>query len=126
MPVEFESYDPSQGRLDLSEGTNARTILSFLAEHPETGFTPKEIHEATDVARGSVSPTLRRLAEWDLVRHKGEYWAIATDDRLGAVAAMLTGLETIDERYSDDSYARNEGWAEELADLDAETGGEAP
>jgi DNA-binding transcriptional ArsR family regulator len=125
MPVEFESYDPGQGRLNLSEGTNARTILSFLAQHPETGFTPKEIHEATDVARGSVSPTLQRLAEWGLVRHKGEYWAIAPDDRLGAVAAMLTGLEAIDDRYGDDSYSRNDDWAEDLPDLDSGAGGGA-
>jgi len=123
MPVEFEAYDPSQGRLDLSEGTNAHTILSFLARHPGTGFTPKEIHEATGVTRGSVSPTLQRLDEWDLVRHKGEYWAIAPDDRLGAVAAMLTGLEAIGDRYGDDAYARDDGWAEDLPDLDAETEG---
>lgn len=125
MPVEFDSYDPSQGRLDLSEGTNAHAILSFLARHPGTGFTPKEIHEATGVARGSVSPTLQRLDDWELVRHKGEYWAIAEDDRLGAVAAMLTGLEAVSDRYGDDAYARDDGWAEDLPDLDAETEGGA-
>ena len=125
MPVEFDSYDPSQGRLDLSEGTNAHAILSFLSRHPGTGFTPKEIHEATGIPRGSVSPTLQRLDDWDLVRHKGEYWAIAEDDRLGAVAAMLTGLEAVSDRYGDDAYARDDGWAEDLPDLDAETEGGA-
>lgn len=120
MPIEFDSYDPEQGRLDLSEGTNARTVLSFLAAHPESGFTPKEIHEATGIPRGSVSPTLQRLREWELVRHKGEYWAIAEDDRLGAYAAMVEGVETTSERHGDDWYGRTEGWADDLPDLDTD------
>jgi len=58
MPVDFEAYDPNQGRMDLAEGTNARRILSFLVGHPDVGFTPKEVHEATGVARGSVGPKI--------------------------------------------------------------------
>ena len=81
MPVDFETYSPENGRIDLGEGTNARAILSVLLEHPGVGFTPAELHEQTGVARGSVGPTLSRLEDAGLVRHKGDYWAVAEDDR---------------------------------------------
>ena len=117
MPVDFESYDPSQGRIDLDEGTNARRILSFLAEHAGVGFAPKEIHEATGVARGSVGPTLRRLAEHGLVRHKGEYWAAVDDDRLVAIASVALSMDAAEEQLGDDWYGQNPDWADDLPDL---------
>lgn len=122
MAVPFDSYDPSSGRLDLSDGTNAHAILSFLAENPDIGFTPKEIHERTGVARGSVGTTLSRLEEHGLVRHKGEYWAAAEDDRLGAAAAMTLSMDAAD--LEADRYAEDDGWAEDLPDLDADENGE--
>lgn len=117
MPVEFESYDPSRGRLDLSEGTNARAILVFLAEHHDLGFTPKEIQEATGIPRGSVGPTLRRLAEHGLVRHKGGYWAAAAEDRFGAIVGVALSLEAVEERMGGDWYGQNPHWADDLPDL---------
>lgn len=120
MPVKFDEYDPADtdGRLlDLSEGTNAGTILSFLVEHREYGFTPKEIHEATGVARGSVSPTLLRLDEHGLVRHKGNQWAAAADDRIAAYQSMHLSLEAVADRHSDDWYVNNPGWENEIEDL---------
>ena len=117
MPVDFEAYDPSRGRLDLDEGTNAHRILSFLVDHADLGFTPKEIHEATGVARGSVGPTLRRLAEHGVVRHKGEYWAAVADDRLAAIAGVALSLDAVEERLGDDWFGRNPDWADDLPDL---------
>lgn len=116
MPVEFGSYDPSQGRLDLMEGTNARRILAFLASRSQLGFTPREIHEGTGVARGSVGPTLRRLSEHGLVEHKGDYWAVA-EDRVAALAGVTLSMDAVDERLGDDWYGRNTDWAENLPDL---------
>ena len=104
MPVEFEDYRESSEDdgfdWTLREGSNAHTILSFLAEHPEQGFTPKEIHEATGVARGSVGKTLQRLEERQLVRHAEPYWAIGDDDRIGAYLGlgMLSSLDAVVER----------------------------
>ena len=118
MAVPFDKYDPEAGRIDLSDGTNAHAILTFLAENPELGFTPKEIHEETGVSRGSVGTTLSRLENHGLVRHKGEYWAIAEDDRLGAVAAMELSMDTFEDADSD-RYAEDDKWAENLPDLDA-------
>lgn len=120
MPVKFDEYDPAttEGRtLDLSAGTNARTLLSFLVEHREYGFTPKELHEATDVARGSVSPTLRRLSDHGLVRHKGNQWAAAADDRIAAYQGMHLSLDAVADRYADDWYANTPGWEDEIEDL---------
>lgn len=117
MPVDFEAYDPSLGRIDLAKGTNARAILAFLIEHAGVGFTPREIHEATGVARGSVGPTLDRLAEHGLVRHKGEYWAAPSDDRLAAAVSIALSMDTVRERFGDDWYGRHPDWADDLPDL---------
>ena len=108
MPVEFEEYrESSDGDgfdWTLREGSNAHTILSFLAEHPEQGFTPKEIHEATGVARGSVGKTLQRLEQRQLVRHAEPYWAIGDDDRVGSYLGMLSSLDAVAEREGTEDY----------------------
>jgi hypothetical protein len=67
--------------------------------------------------RGSVSPTLARLERVGLVRHKGDYWAAADDDRLAAASAAVLGLGSVAERHRDDWYGQHEGWADELEDL---------
>ncbi|PSP37500.1 transcriptional regulator [Halobacteriales archaeon QH_7_65_31] len=116
MPVDFEEYSPDHGRVELTEETNARTLLSFLIKHRGVGFTPAELHEQTDVPRGSINPTLARLERGGLVRHKGDYWAAADDDRLAAASAAILGLQTAHETHSDDWYARNPNWTESLDD----------
>lgn len=120
MPVDFDTYTPDQGRLDLSEGTNAASILALLLEHPDIGFTPAEISEQTGIPRGSINPTLARLEAAGLVRHKGDYWAAAEDDRLAAASAAVLGIKAASETHADDWYARNPGWADELPDLSDE------
>lgn len=117
MPVDFEKYSPEDGRIDLTPGTNARVLLAFLLENPEVGFTPAELHDQTDIPRGSINPTLARLERAGLVRHKGDYWAAADDDRIAAAAASVIGLTAVAETYDGDWYARNEGWSDDLADL---------
>ncbi len=108
MPVEFEKYRESNDDdgfdWTLREGSNAHTILSFLAEHPEQGFTPKEIHEVTGVARGSVGKTLQRLEERQLVRHAEPYWAIGDDDHVGSYLGMLSSLDAVAEREGTEDY----------------------
>jgi len=78
MPIDIDRFEDAPEE-DLRAGgpTNAEVILDFLAANPGQAFTPKEIHERTDVARGSVGVVLARLHEDGLVRHRGEYWAVA-------------------------------------------------
>lgn len=118
MPVEFDAYRESREGSDvdwtLREGSNAHRILAYLAEHPEQGFTPKELQEATGVARGSVGKTLQRLEERQLVRHAEPYWAIAEDDRVGEYLGMLSSLEAITAREGTEHY---EEWRD-AADTD--------
>lgn len=108
MAVEFEEYQESSdnGEFDwtLQEGSNSHKILAFLAEHPDQGFTPKEIHDATGVTRGSVGKTLQRLEERQLVRHAEPYWAIGEDDRVGTYLSMVSSLETISQREGTEDY----------------------
>jgi predicted transcriptional regulator len=120
MPVDFETHDPGNPRVDLSEETNARRVLEFLLETPTVGYTPAEIAEETGVPRGSVGPTLNRLEAAGLVRHKEPYWAAPEDDRIAAATASFLGIETTASTYSDDWYAQNDEWAEELPDLSDE------
>lgn len=116
MPVEFEAYrestDDDGGDWNLRQGSNAHRILSFLADHPDQGFTPKELHEATGVKRGSVGKSLQRLEARQLVRHAEPYWAIAEDDRVGTYLGMLTSLETVADREGtedDDMWRQADG-----------------
>lgn len=117
MPVDFETHEPGNPRIDLSEGTNARQLLEFLLQTPTVGYTPAELAAETGIPRGSIGPTLQRLAAAGLVRHKEPYWAAAEDDRIAAATAAFLGIEATAARYTDDWYAQNEDWAEELPDL---------
>ena len=120
MPVDFETYTADDGRIDLTKGTNAHAVLLFLFEHRGVGFTPGELHEQVDIPRGSISPTLTRLEQAGLVRHKGTYWAAADDDRLAAASAAVLGLRGLNERYHEDWYGQTEGWADDLEELSEE------
>ncbi|AUX09403.1 TrmB family transcriptional regulator [Halalkaliarchaeum desulfuricum] len=120
MPVDFETHEPGNPRVDLSEGTNARRLLEFLLKTPTVGYTPAELAKETGIPRGSIGPTLKRLESVGLVRHKEPYWAAAEDDRIAAATAAFLGVEAVADTYSDDWYAENDGWAEELPDLSGE------
>lgn len=98
MPIDIERFedDPVE-ELRANGRTNAEEILSFLASSSDRAFTPKEIHEATDVARGSVGVVLSRLEDRGLVRHRGEYWAIADDEDVEkTLSAMATARAATD------------------------------
>lgn len=100
MPIDIERFE--EGTLDelrASGQTNAEEILSFLASSPEKAFTPKEIHEATEVPRGSVGVVLSRLEERGLVRHRGEYWAITDDEDTDETLTALATARAATDRF---------------------------
>lgn len=92
MPIDIDRFEEGpEDSLRAGGPTNAETILLFLASNADQAFTPKEIQEATDIPRGSVGTVLSRLEERDLVRHRGEYWAIGDD---AEVDKPLTAMST--------------------------------
>jgi predicted transcriptional regulator of viral defense system len=92
MPIDIDRFEEGpEEALRAGGPTNAEQILTFLGTNAEQAFTPKEIHEATDIPRGSVGTVLSRLEERGHVRHRGEYWAI--DDEV-EVEKTLTAMST--------------------------------
>jgi predicted transcriptional regulator of viral defense system len=100
VPIDIERFE-NDAIENLRPGgrTNAEEVLSFLASSPDAAFTPKEIHEATGVARGSVGVVLSRLEEREMVRHRGSYWAIMPDadtaKTLDAIATARVATERL-------------------------------
>ena len=104
MPINIDRFeDEPEDVLDVKEGTQPYTILTFLAANDEQAFTQTEIHEATEIPRGSVGVVLSRLEERGLVRHRGRYWAITDDERLASYAAQqaASSSSTTDDYYGD-------------------------
>jgi predicted transcriptional regulator of viral defense system len=106
MPIGIDRFENEpEEALDFGEGTQPYEILKFLAENNDQAFTQKEIHQATDINRGSVGAVLSRLEERDLVRHKGKYWTVEKDDRLASAAAQEGASST---STTDDYYGESE------------------
>ena len=103
MPVHFDEYESSD--TDIEIGSNAGRILQFLAKSPEKGYRPVEIYEALDLARGSVGPTLNRLKERELVRHKEPYWAIAVEpEEVTKLLHIDDAYEMMEARYGEEDF----------------------
>jgi hypothetical protein len=115
MPISREEFEhDSADGIPFGPDTQPRTVLQFLAEHPETAYTQTELADATGINRGSLGKVLSRLETHDLVRHRDRYWIIADDDRLAAVSASTLGMRSVAESYDDDWYAHNPEWADEF------------
>lgn len=105
MPISVDQLNEEPTEvLDLQAGTQPHRILQFLAENDDKAFTQTEIHNVTDIKRGSVGAVLSRLADRGLVRHRGRYWAIAEDDRLASYAAQrnASSASTNDDYYGEE------------------------
>lgn len=100
MPIDIERFetDPEE-ELNAQGRTNAAEILSFLASSPDRAYTPKEIHEATGLPRGSVGVVLSRLEDRGLVRHRGEYWAIANDEAVEKTLSSMRAAQAASDRF---------------------------
>lgn len=81
MPISRDKFDEIDDNEEITAGTNAYEILSFLRENPGKAFTQKEIAENMEIKKGSIGPTLVRLREKGRVEHKGKYWRVSDHDR---------------------------------------------
>jgi Mn-dependent DtxR family transcriptional regulator len=114
MPIRIDSSE--EDTLPIKPGTNAHELLTVLLDHPDMGFSPKELTELTDVPHSSVHKTLSRLQEKDLVRKVDSYWAVAEDVAASEIANVVS-LQQIEAQYGDDAYGDDDEWADDAPDL---------
>lgn len=95
MPVSIDDFEAG----DLPQGPSVpEQVVTYLYMHRDQAFTRSEIATAIDADPNTVGTALSRLKDRDLVRHKGEYWAI-TDDTARLAAAY--DLHTVSERLNE-------------------------
>ena len=114
MPIRIDSSEAETPQ--VKPDTNAHELLSVLLDHPDMGFSPKELTALTDVPQSSVHKTLSRLQEKGLVRKVDTYWAVA-DDVAASRIANVVSLQQIEAEYGDDAYGDEDEAAEEVPDL---------
>lgn len=105
MPVRIEEFETG----DLPSGPSVpEQVVAYLYANREQAFTRSEIATGVDEDPNTVGTALSRLKGRNLVRHKGEYWAIPTDlDRVRDAYALHTVTERLDE---DDGGIDSEQW----------------
>ena len=114
MPIDIETFESSpEDRLQESGETNADRVMRFLAAHPDQAFTQSEIRDATDVKAGSISVVLSRLEDRDLVRHKGNYWALGEDEDVASYTSMLESTRAANDRFGGEDM---DEWLEHAVD----------
>ena len=114
MPIRINSN--GRDTPPVKPGTNAHELLTVLLDHPDIGFSPKELTELTDVPNSSVHKTLSRLQEKGLVRKVDSYWT-ATEDITASEIANVVSLQQIEAEYGDDAYGDDTEWADDAPDL---------
>jgi hypothetical protein len=113
MPIRIDAdEDPPP----VTPGTNEHELLAVLADHPDMGFSPRELAEMTEVSHNSVHKTLARLREKGLVRNIDSHWALA-EDVASSTVATLVSLGTVEEVHGDDAYGEDDDWAADVPDL---------
>ena len=86
MPVSIDEFESG----DLPEGPSVpEQVITYLYTHRDAAFTRSEIATAIDEDSNTVGTALTRLKERDLVRHRGQYWAITGDEQRVAAAYDL-------------------------------------
>jgi predicted transcriptional regulator len=100
MPIDIDTFERS-GEDDLGGGrTQPERVLSFLASHADQAFKPTEIAAETEIPNNSINAVLQRLEAQDLVRHKGQYWAITDDTaRLQSLSKYTLVTESMNDSY---------------------------
>lgn len=111
MPVSIDEFESG----DLPQGPSVpERVVTHLARHDDQAFTRSEIATALDADANTVGTALSRLKDRDLVRHRGQYWAITDDrDRVRAAYDLHAISERLDER---DGPIDAEAWAASAPD----------
>jgi DNA-binding IclR family transcriptional regulator len=98
MAIDIETFEGTPTE-ELGEPTNPERVLRFLLANDDQAFKAAEIVEGADVNRNSISTVLARLEERELVRHKGEYWAIGETERIRSFGRYQRATERLNEQF---------------------------
>lgn len=116
MPIGIDTFDEASED-ELREPTNGERVVRFLANERDKAFTAAEIADRTAVKKSSIGTVLRRLEERDLVRHKGDYWAIGDEDAVRDAYEFHRTLEDLNDRFGEEDI---EEWREHAAGYEDE------
>lgn len=98
MPIDIERFNEGSNE-EFTEVTNAEKVVRFLYRNNDKAFTPSEIAEGAGVKKNSISTVLRRLRERDLIKHKGDYWAIGDEKTVREAFQFHRIVEDLNERF---------------------------
>lgn len=95
MPVRIEDFESGE----LPRGPSVpEQVIMYLYANRDKAFTRSEIATGIDEDANTVGTALSRLKQRDLVRHKGEYWAITDDmERVSNAYDLHSVSERLDE-----------------------------
>lgn len=79
MSIDRDTFEQASTE-ELQGLSTADQVLGFLSLNDEQAFKAREIARRLELDEGSVSTSLTRLKERELVKHKGTYWAITTNE----------------------------------------------
>jgi hypothetical protein len=121
MAIDIETFEntPEEG---LRETSNPERVLRFLVDNDDTAFKAAEIADGADVDENSISTVLGRLEARDLVRHKGEYWAIGHEDRVRSFGQYRRATERLNDRYGREDKGEWRAHAPEASRSNADPG----
>lgn len=98
MAIDIEEFENAPEEA-LRSRSNPERVLEFLAANDDKAFKAVEIAEETGVDENSIGTVLKRLEDRDLVRHRGEYWAIGEPERLRSFERYRRATERLNDRY---------------------------
>lgn len=108
MPIGIDRFESDD---DLNERSVPERVVRFLAANDDKAYRRDEIAAAIDADPDVVSTALSRLSTRELVRHRGNYWAITTDrERLRAAYDLHAATNALD---TDDGGIDPTAWDEE-------------
>lgn len=112
MPIDIERFDTGSEE-DLRELSNPETVLGFLIENDDKAFTAAEIAAETGIADNSIGTVLSRLEDRELVRHKGQYWALGDPERIRSFGRYQRATRRLNDRHGEEDP---EAWREHAPD----------
>lgn len=97
-----------------------QAILELFGKSDDPFLTAPEIAEHFGVTRQAITYRLKRMREKGLVNRKDAgsnavAWWVSDED--GSRAAAYLSWKAINDRYGDDWFGQNPGWADDLEDL---------